>query len=189
MTLSISGARAPTQPFRGAGMPDGLTLLDYWRWAYSDLIGNTDRGVLAEFIVGISIGAITKSRERWEPFDLRTADTQHDHTRDGEARKQGERKAGVLLNLVDPPRNDDDRRHDPLNDERCGGRDGPSGPTRERDRTAGLLRPHAGIGGRAGAGFSRYQARVVVQGDRNRHNRGVTAHAPLVGPAHRTRRR
>ncbi len=72
MTLSISGARAPTAPFSGAGVPGGLTLLDYWRWAYSDLIGNTDRGVLAEFIVGILIGAIAKPREAWEPFDLRT---------------------------------------------------------------------------------------------------------------------
>ena len=34
---------------RGASI--GISMLDYWRWAYSDLIDNTQRGVMAEFLV------------------------------------------------------------------------------------------------------------------------------------------
>ena len=29
----------------------GATILDYWRWADSDLVANSSRGVLAEFLV------------------------------------------------------------------------------------------------------------------------------------------
>ena len=28
-----------------------LSVVDFWSWAYSDLLNNTGRGVLAEFIV------------------------------------------------------------------------------------------------------------------------------------------
>ena len=27
------------------------SILDYWGWAFSDLVGNTERGVLAEYLV------------------------------------------------------------------------------------------------------------------------------------------
>lgn len=33
----------------------GLTVQDFWRWAYSDLIDNTQRGVMAEFLVYSSL--------------------------------------------------------------------------------------------------------------------------------------
>lgn len=29
----------------------GITVSDFWSWAYSDLLNNTYRGVLAEFLV------------------------------------------------------------------------------------------------------------------------------------------
>ena len=32
-------------------------ILDYWSWAYSDIVGNTNRGALAEFIVARAIGS------------------------------------------------------------------------------------------------------------------------------------
>jgi len=35
---------------------DVYTLRDFWAWAYSDLIGNTERGRLAEFIVAMALG-------------------------------------------------------------------------------------------------------------------------------------
>lgn len=31
-----------------------LSVNDFWRWAYSDLLNNTSRGVLSEFIVASS---------------------------------------------------------------------------------------------------------------------------------------
>lgn len=33
------------------GKGAGITVLDFWRWAFSDLIDNTQRGVMAEFLV------------------------------------------------------------------------------------------------------------------------------------------
>ncbi|GAB3055164.1 hypothetical protein [Virgibacillus ainsalahensis] len=29
---------------------------DFWRWAYSDMLSNTNRGILAEFLVGHAFG-------------------------------------------------------------------------------------------------------------------------------------
>ena len=37
----------------------GITVLDFWRWAFSDLIDNTQRGVLAEFLVYSSLNRTT----------------------------------------------------------------------------------------------------------------------------------
>ena len=32
-------------------------ILDYWSWAYSDIVGNTNRGALAELTVARAIGS------------------------------------------------------------------------------------------------------------------------------------
>lgn len=41
------------------GTSAGITVMDFWRWAYSDLIDNTQRGVMAEFLVYSSVNNIT----------------------------------------------------------------------------------------------------------------------------------
>jgi hypothetical protein len=47
------------------------TVLDFWRWRYSDLINNATRGELAEFIVALSLGLpIDEPCDRWNKFDL-----------------------------------------------------------------------------------------------------------------------
>lgn len=33
------------------GQTTGITARDFWSWAYSDMLNNTYRGVLAEFLV------------------------------------------------------------------------------------------------------------------------------------------
>ncbi len=43
------------EPFLNEG-DDAYTLRDFWAWAYSDLVGNTERGRLAEFIVAMARG-------------------------------------------------------------------------------------------------------------------------------------
>ena len=58
---------------RGSGT--GITIKDFWSWAYSDLPDNTQRGVMAEFLVYSSLkGAILPSRAQmrvnWLPFDV-----------------------------------------------------------------------------------------------------------------------
>ena len=41
-----------------AGVPD-KHLLDLWQWAYSDLVSNDIRGVVAEYLVGSALGCLT----------------------------------------------------------------------------------------------------------------------------------
>src|SRR6266849_7963203 len=65
--------RAGTEHFHGAGLDSKMTLLDFWQWAYSDLLSNTNRGRLAEFIVARALGlGFTDVRTEWDRFDLVT---------------------------------------------------------------------------------------------------------------------
>jgi len=48
-------------------------VIDFWRWTFSDLMMNTARGVLAEFIVAQALGISTEGVQAgWNPFDLVT---------------------------------------------------------------------------------------------------------------------
>lgn len=55
------------------GKPVG-NLTDFWRWAYSDLMGNAERGALAEYIVACALEIHTKERVSWDKYDLLTED-------------------------------------------------------------------------------------------------------------------
>jgi hypothetical protein len=53
------------------GEPIDVTLSDFWRWGSSDLLGNTNRGFLAEFIVANALGiAADDIANEWAPYDL-----------------------------------------------------------------------------------------------------------------------
>lgn len=53
------------------GMPAGFLLNDFWAWQASDLLNNTLRGVLAEFIVATAMGNdISQARQDWDAYDL-----------------------------------------------------------------------------------------------------------------------
>lgn len=57
------------------GASAGISVKDYWSWAYSELIDNTQRGVMAEFLVYSSLKSEyppprTQMRENWLPFDV-----------------------------------------------------------------------------------------------------------------------
>jgi hypothetical protein len=63
------------EPFIADGRPTGMTLADFWAWSRSDLLDNTERGVLAEFIVAAAVGIPTAGvREGWAAWDLTTTD-------------------------------------------------------------------------------------------------------------------
>jgi len=49
---------------------DGATLGDFWSWAYSDILSNTNRGVFAEFVVGRALEVLDYAREEWDAVDL-----------------------------------------------------------------------------------------------------------------------
>ena len=53
--------------------PDGKTvsqLLDFWQWAYSDLVGNAERGTFAEYLVACALDIHSKERISWDKYDL-----------------------------------------------------------------------------------------------------------------------
>lgn len=52
----------------------GGTVLDFWRWAFSDLRVNVARGVFAEWLVGRALGCVEVVRREWDEFDLVTPD-------------------------------------------------------------------------------------------------------------------
>ena len=64
----IGGVKMQTltgnEHFTYDGMPVGILLNDFWAWNSSDLLNNTLRGALAEFIVASAVGIDTnRSRE------------------------------------------------------------------------------------------------------------------------------
>lgn len=52
-----------------SGKPVAMAL-DFWRWAYSDLLGNTERGAVAEYLVASAFGISRKDRISWNSYDL-----------------------------------------------------------------------------------------------------------------------
>ncbi len=55
--------------------PDGnniASINEFWSWAYSNLLGNAERGALAEFIVGCALGLKNTDRISWDKYDLVT---------------------------------------------------------------------------------------------------------------------
>jgi hypothetical protein len=44
---------------------NGKTILDYWSWAYSDIMGNTERGVFAEYLIATALGIDNTPRQNW----------------------------------------------------------------------------------------------------------------------------
>ena len=60
------------EPFLQRGVSEDFDVLSFWRWAHSEINGNTERGVLAEFIVGRALGVTTPMRTEWDSYDLLT---------------------------------------------------------------------------------------------------------------------
>lgn len=63
-----------TEPFHRAGRPADFTILDFWRWADSDLLSNALRGRLAEFLVARALDLPFEPRREWMAYDLMTRD-------------------------------------------------------------------------------------------------------------------
>jgi len=51
-----------------AGISD-ITVCDFWAWAYSDILSNTNRGVFAEHLVAHALGADAEVRVEWDAYD------------------------------------------------------------------------------------------------------------------------
>ena len=64
----------PKETFHRTGQTLNFTVLDFWRWAGSNLISNAYRGNLAEFLVWRAINAKGDVRATWDEFDIETSE-------------------------------------------------------------------------------------------------------------------
>ena len=62
------------EPFHNNGKVTGEKLLSFWQWSSSELVGNTLRGVLAEYLVASDIGCVSEARQEWDAYDLLTTE-------------------------------------------------------------------------------------------------------------------
>ncbi|WP_169952549.1 hypothetical protein [Microbispora sp. H11081] len=63
--------RSGAEPFTRGGAAAGASLKDFWAWACSDVMSNSLRGVLAEYIVALAMDAADGVRTEWDAVDLR----------------------------------------------------------------------------------------------------------------------
>ena len=66
-------SKSGSEAFRAGGTDLSFKLIDFWQWSSSDLVSNTMRGVLAEFLVAKALG-LDCGRLEWEKCDLVTAE-------------------------------------------------------------------------------------------------------------------
>lgn len=73
-TLSAIAASRKTgdEPLIANGKSVALDLLSFWQWSSSNLISNSLRGILAEYIVASTVGCNTGVRTEWDAYDLKT---------------------------------------------------------------------------------------------------------------------
>ena len=64
--------KSGSETFEAAGRPLPISLLDFWQWSSSDLVGNALRGVLAEYIVASAVGSNGGTRTEWDAIDIVT---------------------------------------------------------------------------------------------------------------------
>ncbi len=61
------------EPLHANGAPLGVSLQEFWQWSGSDLISNSQRGIVAEFLVAHALGVVTGVRTEWDAYDVVTA--------------------------------------------------------------------------------------------------------------------
>jgi hypothetical protein len=68
----LATRKTGAEPFTAGNAALGFTLLDFWQWSSSDLVGNALRGHVAEFLVARAVGATGNIRNEWDAFDVTT---------------------------------------------------------------------------------------------------------------------
>ena len=62
----------PETLFTQKGQPTSFSVLDFWVWMASDVLNNTLRGTIAEYIVSQAMEACTPVRVEWDTVDITT---------------------------------------------------------------------------------------------------------------------
>lgn len=58
------------EKFHSKGIPLSHDLISFWQWSTSDLVSNTMRGILAEYIVAMAVGEADNYRTEWSAYDI-----------------------------------------------------------------------------------------------------------------------
>ena len=61
-----------TEPFVDNGQPLAFDLRSCWQWFGSDILSNTMRGMIAEYLVACDLRVQDRIREEWAAYDLET---------------------------------------------------------------------------------------------------------------------
>ena len=81
-----------------------LTVGDFWKWAYSDILSNTVRGVYAEFLVAVALGIFKDDiRDAWWDYDLSYRDLKIEVKTSG-YRQSWEQKQNYAINFDIKPK-------------------------------------------------------------------------------------
>lgn len=62
--------RDGSERFHNGGSDLGFDLRGFWEWSVSDVVSNTTRGRLAEYLIAQAIGAADGVRDEWAAYDL-----------------------------------------------------------------------------------------------------------------------
>lgn len=57
-------------PYKEIHGLNGVTVGNFWSWAFSDILINTNRAIFAEFLVGTALNVINSPRREWDNVDL-----------------------------------------------------------------------------------------------------------------------
>ena len=61
-----------SEHFHANGRALPFNLLGLWQWSSSDLVNNTMRGLVAEYLVACDLGVADGTRVEWDAYDLKT---------------------------------------------------------------------------------------------------------------------
>lgn len=67
--LRVPVLRTGAEQFHASGTSLGFDLLSFWQWAFSDLIDNTLRGAIAEYLVARALSVPDQVRIGWQAYD------------------------------------------------------------------------------------------------------------------------
>jgi hypothetical protein len=72
--FAVKKLKISTHFIGGSEAINNKTICDFWQWGFSDLMQNTTRGILAEYIVAALLEIDDNVRNPWFPFDLQLTD-------------------------------------------------------------------------------------------------------------------
>lgn len=58
--------KSGSEPLHAKGTSLGVSLQEFWQWSASDLISNSQRGILAEFLVALALGVDDVVSTEWD---------------------------------------------------------------------------------------------------------------------------